>query len=160
MVYFATEGRKNLKVVDNFCGSGTILTESLLVGNQVFGGDVDPESVNITRENLANLGHRPEDKVKQLNAVSTNWPDHFFDAAISNFPWGKQVEVKNITDLYIGTLKEYARIVKSNGVLCLLLTKPEILIKHAKKYLPDSSIKNIKLGLLGQTPSIVLIQKK
>jgi tRNA (guanine6-N2)-methyltransferase len=159
MVYLASGGQSDLKIVDNFCGSGTILAESIYAGNEIFGGDVDSKSVLITKNNLSNLGFKREDNIKRLNALNTNWTDNFFNAAISNLPWDKQVKVESITDLYIGTLKEYSRIVKSDGVICLIITKPELLIRYAKNIFPFALIKEIKIGLLGQTPSIVLIKR-
>src|SRR5258706_13073918 len=61
MVLLATEFQTGLKIVDNFCGSGTILCEAFLTGNVVYGGDIDSESVQITKKNLANLYHAAKD---------------------------------------------------------------------------------------------------
>lgn len=157
MVFLTTNDKQHQKIVDNFCGSGTILCEALEMKNEVFGGDIEVESVNIARANLSNLGFMKTDNIKLLDATKTSWPDNYFDASISNLPWDKQIAVSSITDLYIGTLQEYKRILKPNGVLCLLLTKPELLIKHAKKIFPDSKIETYKIGLLGQNPTIVVI---
>lgn len=156
MVLMATEGKKELKVIDNFCGSGTILCEALLAGNQVYGGDVDPESVRIARANLNNLNYRSEDNVKVLNAIKTSWLDNLFDCAISNLPWDEQIKVSSITELYEGSIREYMRILKPDGVLCVLVSKPELFIKYAKKYRPDAKIESQKIGLLGQNPTIVI----
>ncbi|MFH0937212.1 MAG: methyltransferase domain-containing protein [Candidatus Daviesbacteria bacterium] len=156
MIYLTTGGNKNLKIIDNFCGSGTILAEGLLMGNKVFGGDIDPESVNITRENLSNLGYKIEDNIKHLNALSTNWPEHGFDCAISNLPWGKQVEIKSITLLYEGSIHEYFRLLKPDGVLCALVSKPDLFIKYIKRYKSNPKIQTFKIGLLGQNPTIIL----
>lgn len=160
MIIMAKAQNGNLKIVDNFCGSGTILAEALSMGNDVYGGDLDPESVEITKENLANLGSKSQGKIKTLNAIATNWQTGFFDTAISNLPWDKQVKMKSITNLYSGTVREYARIVKPEGIICLLVSNPEIIVKHAKKEIPGCKIDITKIGLLGQTPSIVLIYKK
>ncbi len=77
---------------------------------------------------------------------------------ISYLPWDKQIQVESITSLYIGTLNEYARILKQNAQLCLMVSKPELLIKHAKNIFPKATITYRTIGLLGQNPSIVLIQ--
>lgn len=159
MVLLATQDKIALKIVDNFCGSGTILCEAVGMKNEVFGGDIEAESVNITRANLTNLNFTKIDNIKLLDATKTSWSSGCFDAAISNLPWNKQIEITSITDLYIGTLKEYKRILKPSGALCLLLTKPELLIKHAKKIFPGSKIEVYKIGLLGQNPTIVVIRQ-
>lgn len=158
MVFMATGGKQGLKVVDNFCGSGTILCEALLVGNEVYGGDIDPESVQIARGNLRNLDYQAEDKIKALNALKTNWPDSFFDCAVSNLPWDEQIKVSSITQLYEGSIAEYMRIFKPKGILCALVSKPELFIKYAKKLRPGANIASQKIGLLGQNPTIVLVK--
>lgn len=158
MVLIATDGNSNLKVVDDFCGSGTILCEAALLNNDVYGGDIDEEAVEITKNNLKNIGYDATEKIKQLNAEKTNWQNHFFDCAISNLPWDKQIEVNSITQLYGNTIQEYSRILKGNCTVCLLVSKPELLIKHSKKYFPSYSATSYKIGLLGQNPTIVLLR--
>lgn len=157
LVQLACGWETNLKVVDNFCGSGTILTEALLAGHKVFGGDIDAESVHIAIKNLQNLHYEAEDKIKILDATHTNWLDSYFDCAISNLPWGKQVEIDHITSLYAGAIKEYKRILKPEGKLCLIVSNPELLIKYAKQYFPNKRVTTNKIGYLGQNPTIVLI---
>lgn len=156
MVILATNFQKKLKVVDNFCGSGTILCEACLTGNEVYGGDLDSESVDIARKNLNNLGYDPTDKVKPLDAKKTNWANKYFDCAISNLPWDKQIEVESITDLYENSIKEYFIILKPKGTLCAIITKPELFIKYVKRFKPDAKIRSIKIGLLGQNPTIII----
>ncbi len=156
MLVFATNFKTNLKVVDSFCGSGTILCEALLSGNEVFGGDIDAKSVDITRKNLSNLNNLYLSNIKDSNATKTNWKTGYFDVAISNLPWNKQVEVESITKLYEGCIKEYSRILKPDGSLCCLVSNPEMFTKFIRKYMPKKSIKTLKIGLLGQNPTIVL----
>ena len=161
MVTLATDGKSGLRVVDNFCGSGTILAEALLDGHTVAGGDLEPESVDFTRQNLAKLSYDTPERIVQLDALKSKWPARYFDCAISNLPWGKQIEITRITDLYRGTLQEYARILKPDGTLCLLIgSKPELLVKHAKQIFPGATIRTLQLGYLGQTPTIVTIQRR
>lgn len=156
MVILATNFQKNLKIVDDFCGSGIILCESYLKGNEVFGGDIDIESVEITKNNLSNLGLNPKNYIKTLDARKTNWQESFFDCAISNLPWDKQIEVKSITSLYEDSIKEYFRTLKPNGTLCVIVSKPELFIKYIKKFRPNANIKTFKIGLLGQNPTIII----
>src|SRR3989304_2736767 len=59
--------------------------------------------------------------LKVVDATHTNWSNGCFDCAISNLPWGKQVEINHITSLYAGTMKEYQRILKPDGKLCLIV---------------------------------------
>jgi len=158
MVQWASEGRQGLTVVDNFCGSGTILAESLTMGDQIYGGDILPECLQATKTNLANLGFSADDRVRVLDAFNSRWPDRYFDVAVSNLPWDKQIKIESVTQLYQETLKEYGRIVKNGGVICLLVAKPELFIKLAKKTFTNPEIKTIKLGYLGQNPTLVRIK--
>lgn len=159
MVQLATNNNKSgLKIIDDFCGSGTILCESILAGNDIYGGDIDSKCIMGTTNNLQNLSYKIEGHIRQLNAINTHWDNNYFDCAISNLPWDKQIEVESITNLYAGTLREYARIIKKDGVVCLLVSKPDLLIKYVKKYFPNHIINSYKIGLLGQTPTIVFIQ--
>lgn len=160
MLQLATNNQTSSKIVDDFCGSGTVLCEAYLSGHQIYGGDIDPNSVLTTQTNLKNLKFKLLNNIQSLDATKTNWPGNYFDAAISNLPWDKQIKIDSITYLYIGTLKEYSRILKPTGTLCLLVSKPELLIKHTKSFFPNSTIKEIKIGYLGQNPSIVVIKPK
>jgi len=157
MLQLATKFTVNNKIVDNFCGSGTMLCESVLSGNIVYGGDINAESVHVTKKNLENLRYEANANIKALDATSSGWQGKFFDTAISNLPWDKQIKIDSITELYEGTLREYSRILTSQGTLCALVGKPDLFVKYAKKYFPDKSVLQIKIGLLGQTPTIVLI---
>lgn len=157
MVLIATNNEKEFKVIDNFCGSGTILCETMFSGNEIYGGDIDPESVEATKNNIGNIEKVDQDRVKILDAIKTTWQNNFFDCAISNLPWDKQVAVKSITNLYEGSIKEYFRILKPGGVLCVLVSKPELFIKYVKKFKPTAKIEAWKIGLLGQNPTIVLV---
>lgn len=157
MVLMAAKGKRRLKIVDNCCGSGTILCEARVMGNQVFGGDIDKESVQITKNNLLNLQYKRLEDIKQLDCTRTKWPGNSFDCAISNLPYGKQVKVGRITSLYRDCLRECVRIVKHGGKICLLGIKPEIIRKYAKKFIRNVRVKELKLGFLGQNPSLVVV---
>lgn len=146
MVRWASSGRIGLKLADNFCGCGTILAEARAIGQQVYGGDIDQVAVTAARQNLPGLD------VRQQDGLNTSWPENYFDLAVSNLPWDKQVKIGSVTQLYHGALLEYQRIVKPGGKICLLVNKPELLIKLA-----GIKAETVRLGYLGQNPTIVLI---
>lgn len=157
MVRVATASlQKDARIVDNFCGSGTILCEAYDKGFQVYGGDINTEAVSLTKQRLNYLGYEIKENIKLQDATKTKWNPKYFDCAISNLPWDKQHEVSHITELYIGCIKEYKRILKNNFRLCIICHKPDLLIKHIKKEFGNVSIKRTDIGYLGQTPSIIL----
>jgi len=148
----------DLKLVDNFCGSGTFLCEAYSLGLDIYGGDINKEAVDITKCNLLNIGiNRPNVFIQ--NAIKTSFQDKFFDIGVANFPWDKQIPIKSISILYDQSIKEYSRILKENGSLGFIGYKPEIIIKNIKKYFPSHKIEEVKIGYLGQTPTIVLAYK-
>jgi len=157
MIFLLTDKREE-NVVDNFCRSGTILAEAFNLGLNIYGGDIELLNVLNTNKNLTNLSFKNSKNIKQLDATKTNWPSNYFDLVASNLPWDKQVGVESITNLYIDSLKEYQRILKPNASLCLLVHKPQILIKYAKKYFPNHKIQSTKISFTGQSPTIVLIK--
>ena len=158
MVSLATQHRAGLSIVDNFCGSGTILCEAAASGNHVAGGDIDPESVRMTLSNISHIASRPDPQVHVLDARKTRWPAASFDCAISNLPWGKQIDLHSVAGLFDGTIKEYARIVRRGGVVCALTTRPEPLVKYARKHLPGCRSVTVPVSFTGQSPTIVVIR--
>jgi 23S rRNA G2445 N2-methylase RlmL len=146
---------KNEKIVDNFCGTGTILCEAKLQGLEPYGGDINIESVNCAHLNMKNISLEAVKNIKVLDATSTKWPNNYFDYAISNYPWGKQVDLKGIVKLYSTSIAEYSRILKKDGSIVLLGMKPDLIVKHLKKNFPTHKIIKFKIGFLGQTPWVV-----
>jgi 23S rRNA G2445 N2-methylase RlmL len=147
------EPEKGAKLVDNFCGAGTILCEASEQGLNPAGGDIDREAVKTARKNISNIDPDLQNQVKKLDATDTDQPDSYYDIAVSNLPWGKQVEL-NETELYRKSIKEYSRILKDDGKIVLLGKNPKLAEKYLKKNFANHSIKSFQLGFLGQTPSV------
>lgn len=82
MVNLATRGKSGLTLADPFCGTGTVLTEAVLVGQNVIGSDTNPEAVKGSETNLAWIASTPNLKIvncKLLLADAT----HFHEAVAS-----------------------------------------------------------------------------
>lgn len=156
MIVSAANNERDLNVVDNFCGSGTILCEAAIMGHSVFGGDIDSKSVASTQTNLNNTGLETTKQVKTLDATETDWPTSSFDCAVSNLPWGKQVKFDKISKLYGDSLKEYRRILRPHGSICTLGVKPELFIKHLKRHFSPVEIESYQIGYLGQNPTMIV----
>ncbi|MCA9378938.1 methyltransferase domain-containing protein, partial [Candidatus Dojkabacteria bacterium] len=156
MLYELVQGEAGLKVVDNFCGSGTFLCEAARLGCNVYGSDINPGTVEIAKSNLQKVGAKGDVCVQ--NAAHTKWPDQFFGIAISNLPWDKQIEVASITQIIDSCLAEYARILKPHGKIGMISTKPEIVAKYLRKHFQVNFLQEYKIGYLGQTPTIQLAE--
>lgn len=53
MINLSAGNKRNIKVYDPFCGLGTVLIESVLMGNtEVYGSDINSDMVLVTQQNL------------------------------------------------------------------------------------------------------------
>jgi 23S rRNA G2445 N2-methylase RlmL len=147
--------RENLKIVDNFCGSGTFLCESLILGHDVYGNDIDKEAVFLTQKNLNKI-RRGNYEITKGDASKTNWKGRYFDVAVSNLPWDKQIKVHKLSKMLDDSLREYSRILKEKSQIGLICTKPEVVVKYLKKYFDLENISEYKIGYLGQVPTVII----
>lgn len=157
LVYLVGKEGKGKSLVDSFCGTGTILCEAARYGYDVYGGDINSQSIADAKLNLEQCGISPNN-VHVRNAIKSKLEDARFDCAISNLPWNEKVKVKSITELLAGIAKEYKRIVKTGGKICFLAKRSDLLIKYLKKEFPDSKIQRTDISFNGQNPSIVLVE--
>lgn len=140
--------------VDNFCGSGTIICEGVRAGGRPSGGDIDREAVKVARKNLRNISDNIN-QIKKLDARDTDQPDSYYDVAISNLPWGKQIDINEV-DTYSKSISEFKRILKDEGRLVILGNNKKLAEKHVRKNFPNHQIKSFRLGFLGQQPVITV----
>lgn len=154
LAVFKVKDRDNINLVDNFCGSGTILCEAFMQGANVSGGDMNELGVNIARNNLSAVGAK-DFQLKVQSAFSTEWKSKQFNLAISNPPWGEQLQIASITELYEKSLAEYKRILTEDAVLCFIAKKPDLLIKYIKSNFPKHKIETRNISFNGQQPTIV-----
>ncbi len=59
MVNLATRGHSGVTLADPFCGTGTILAEAMMVGQNVIGSDTNPVAIEGSKSNLAWLASSP-----------------------------------------------------------------------------------------------------
>jgi tRNA (guanine6-N2)-methyltransferase len=115
--------RPGLRLLDPFCGVGTIPLEARLLepAAQVVGGDLAPERLASA---AANRGAAAA-QVSLLAADATRLPfaDAGFDAVVSNLPWGRQVELVGGGDgpLPAAVPRELARVLRAGGRAVLLV---------------------------------------
>jgi tRNA (guanine6-N2)-methyltransferase len=140
------------QVLDPFCGAGTILIESALMGAITLGGDVNPEALTVAQGNAINA--ETNVLLEQWDATNLPLSDSAVDCVISNLPWGKQIIVDdNLKSLYQRALAEMRRVVKADGQIVLLTANPELF--------DDTFSEQTEISLYGQNPKIVrLINQK
>lgn len=151
---------------DPFCGSGTIVAEAARAGLEVFGSDISKDAVTLTRQRLAALpvssdlpGLAPGDLLRRVFVKDVRrGPDPRVTARllVANMPWGKQVEVDRRLALFDAVCLLAARTAGSGGAVVLLTTNEDQLLPRLRRHGLTAAARRI--GLLGQTPAIVLAQ--
>jgi len=158
LVRIATAGSGRPRIWDPFCGSATILCEAAEQGYEVWGTDIDPEAVEAARENIAAVNREYWNRIECADSTSPKaWKKHqSATAVVTNLPWGKQVAIKSKQALYDSVSTGAAELVRRGGVCVLLTTEPKLIAQRLKR--DDAvQIEERRIGLLGQTPTILVI---
>lgn len=109
------------RVVDPFCGTGTLLLLAGLgtPGLRLTGSDIDPEAIRLAEINLERFG--VEARLRTGPAERIDLRDHSADRVLANLPFGKRVgSHRNNEQLYPAALREIARILVPKGRAVLL----------------------------------------
>ncbi|SFD70414.1 TRM11 family SAM-dependent methyltransferase [Streptomyces aidingensis] len=108
-------GEPSGTLLDPCCGSGTILLEAAGAGWTPEGSDIDPEAVEIARQNI------PEAPIRRADARDLDLADGSVGACVSNLPFGQQYEVQgNMQDWLHTVLTELSRVTQRGGRVILL----------------------------------------
>lgn len=138
-----TMGKIELPILlDPFCGTGTILSEALIMGWRIIGADISEAAIQRTRKNVAwarsryalkdaemtlythDATHISERIISPLHAIVTE--PYMGNTNASSY--GKVIElkkakniVKGLEKLYIGCLREWYKILVKGGVVVIAL---------------------------------------
>lgn len=155
----ASPGQGRRRIWDPFCGSGTILCEAAEQGHEVWGTDIDPGAVDASRENIAAVNREYWSRVDCADSTSSKaWKKHqSATAVVTNLPWGKQVAIKSKQALYDSVSAGAVELARRGGIAVLLTTEPK-LIKQRLDRNDAVRIEERRIGLLGQTPTILTVQ--
>jgi hypothetical protein len=83
---------------------------------------------------------------------------------VGNMPWGKQIQIPRRQELFDGTAEVIRPVVTGGGgggeggVAVLLTTHEEQFTARLRRALPGTLITTRRIGLLGQTPAIVVVR--
>lgn len=160
MVWLTEPGAGDV-FLDPMCGSGTILAERMLIApyQQVLGGDISPESIRATTQNLETL-HKSY-QVRRWDACALPLDTNSIDKVATNLPFGKQIGSRQaIKRLYPGFFKELARVLKPDAVATILSSEFE-LVKTSLRQQPDLQIvTGYSIAVLGQWGRLYILQKR
>jgi len=159
LVRIAASVRSRPRIWDPFCGSATILCEAAEDGYEVWGTDIDHEAIEAARENLAAVNREYWTHIECADSTLPNaWKKHqSATAVVTNLPWGKQVAIKSKQALYDCVSWGAVDLVRRGGVSILLTTEPNHIQRRLKRA-KAVRVEEQKIGLLGQTPTILTIQ--
>ncbi|MBI2633291.1 MAG: methyltransferase domain-containing protein [Parcubacteria group bacterium] len=137
-------------ILDPFCGSGTIITEALLMGyKKVVGTDVDTRAIENTKKNVEwtmkkynIIGASFDTRAIDARSLSKNFPTAHFDAIITEpylgptQPINEFHELKYILseleELYCAAFREFKTIVKPRGRIVIIF--PIFLFRNKKHF--------------------------
>lgn len=159
LVRIATSDKKKQRIWDPFCGSGTIICAAAELGHEVWGTDIDSEAVNASRENISAVTREYWGRIENADSTSPKtWKKHqTATAVITNLPWGKQVAIKSKRALYDSVGAGVADLGRRGGTGVLLTTEPKHIVQRLRRE-TGLSIDERRIGLLGQTPTILTVR--
>jgi hypothetical protein len=76
----------------------------------------------------------------------------------SNLPWDKQVSLPRQSELFDAIATLTARGIAGGGASVLLTTSEQQLVGRIRRQLPNALITSRRIGLLGQTPTVVVVR--
>jgi tRNA G10 N-methylase Trm11 len=135
MINLAQINDNNAVIIDPFCGSGTILSEAIIMGyKNLFGSDISLKAIQDTRKNISwtkELYKINDFKLKLLvkNAVDLSKfiKSGSADAIVTEPYLGPQrgmisfaSVIKNLEELYSSAIKEFAKVLKPQGRLIMI----------------------------------------
>ena len=121
-------GPETGRLLDPFCGSGTILLEAgaLLPDTALHGSDRQEQAVEGARRNLAAAGLADRAELRQSDALSLEriYPAGFFDAIVTNPPYGARLgRGIRFGPFYIDLLTQTHHLLRPGGRLVVLVRK-------------------------------------
>lgn len=131
--------KPNDKILDAFCGSGTIIIEAAQIWEKIelLGIDISPKSIEGAWKNSEVA--KVKNKVKFLVGDSTKLnkflPENYkFDKVISNLPFGiRSSRLKIIPKIYREFLNSIKPFLKESSIICLLTIHKNLLESISKE---------------------------
>jgi len=127
--------KNNITILDPFCGSGTILTEAMLMGyRNLIGSDISSKAIGDTRKNIEWIEKNFQFSIFNFQLINANAEQiskhiapNSIDAIITEPYLGPQrglLEINKIIreleNLYSNSLKEFNKILKPGGRIVMI----------------------------------------
>lgn len=124
------------RVLDPFCGAGTILIERQLLKSCIcVGVDIDPRALDCAKQNIE--AAKVEIELKHGNIMDKKFSEGYFTKIISNLPYGIHVgsREKNI-ELYRFLADEAIKWLKTGGK-AVFITNAKSVLRNAFAFNPS-----------------------
>lgn len=148
------------KILDPFCGSGTILCEAISFHpSEVIGGDINENILRATQKNLANLEHHSYISIQKWDAQSLPFENNCFDSVITNITLGKHAQVPVQDSIYVNGIKEMNRVLKKHGTIVLLVDNETRIQEIIASQRSLKMVNSIEISLRGELAYMLKMQK-
>jgi len=114
-------------ILDPFCGTGTLLIESALMGMDAHGSDLSEKMIEGSRTNLKQLGLTAD--LKRLDVAEISKFNKKFDCIVTDPPYGRSSSTNKepIEELYSRALKSFARNLVEEGRVGIIVPDQKVL---------------------------------
>jgi len=115
------------RMLDPFCGTGTLLIEASMMGMEVFGSDISEKMVSGSESNLGKLGLQAQ--LRQLDVGDISEFGMKFDAIVTDPPYGRSSSTNKepIKELYSRALGCFAENLVDGGRVGIIVPDASIL---------------------------------
>lgn len=145
--------KPGMRLLDPFCGAGTILIEGALQGAHAAGGDLNPEAVQAARTNATFAGAGVGLHVWDARNLPVN--NGAADRVVTNLPWGRQITTAcPLDEFYRELCLEIERVLAQPGKAVLLTSSPD-LIRFDGMTLEQET----EVSVFGQNPKVLVFSK-
>ncbi|MDX9893577.1 MAG: DNA methyltransferase [Patescibacteria group bacterium] len=124
-----------VRILDPFCGSGTILQEGSLLGYQMIGSDLSPKAVADSKQNLAwavdklginknyQISHLDvHDLSKTISQVEGIVTEPYLGPPLRGYESKREIEkiVEGLSELYLSSFREFKKILDAKGRIVIV----------------------------------------
>lgn len=141
------------RLLDPFCGAGTILIEGTLQGAHAAGGDLNPAAVQAALTNSTLAGAAVDLNVWDARNLPVK--SVAVDRIVTNLPWGRQITTAGpLDEFYRGLCIEIERVLAQPGKAVLLTSSPDLVrFDHMTLEL------EAEVSVFGQNPKVLVFSK-
>lgn len=159
VMYLLPHRSPQARILDPFCGSGTMLIERdfFLKTVKLHGVDIHGQAVEIAQNNARSIGL----DLKCFHRSIVGFvPKEPYDEVISNMPFGNRVGTHDSnTPLYQAFFRQLPQYLRPGGT-ALLITNEKALLKSSAKNIPELKlIQEVPFSYGGLSPSAFLFEK-